>query len=98
MATKKSTPVKKTTKKPVRKAASKTSAREVSFRPSRDDSQFMTLKLTRQTLYWLVIGVMAVVFTLWILKLQSDINNIYDNIDQTNAANNVNPIVKKKVH
>ena len=49
-------------------------------------SNFMTFTPTIQTFYWVIIGVMCISFTLWITKLQSDINAIYDSIDATNTS------------
>lgn len=49
----------------------------------------MSTKPTVQTLYWLVIGVVVVAFSLWILKLQDDISKIYDSIDRANIENSI---------
>lgn len=84
MATKKTTTTKrKRTVKSTRRAK----APEIrSFRIAPEDVPFMTFKLTRQTLYWLVLSAVVVAFTLWILKLQSDIQEIYDSIDANNST------------
>lgn len=98
MATKKTTttkktPVKKQTtarKSATKKAtAKKTSVRSgllsssIGLRP--EESAFMTFRITRQTLYWLVLGVVVILFTTWLMKLQMDIQSLYDQIDTTTA-------------
>ena len=94
MATKKTT-TKKTpvTKKPVaaKKVARKSKAsvshtglrKHVGLR--REESAFMTFKITKQTVYWAVLGLVVIMFTVWLMRLQSDIQSLYDQIDSTNA-------------
>ena len=93
MATKKTTTKKTPTKKsavakkpaakakPVKKSkATKTGLRaHVGLRP--EESAFFTFRLTRQTLYWLVLGAGVVLFPVWIMQLQADIQSLYDEID-----------------
>ena len=60
------------------------------------EAKFLSFNPTIQTLYWVVIGVICICFTLWIAKLQSDINAIYDSIDATQSSvYSTTPIVKK---
>ena len=66
----------------------------VSFRRANAETPFLTLRFTKQTVYWLVICAMAIVFTAWILKLQSDIEGIYDSIDSNTTSLNT-PVPKK---
>ena len=89
MATKKS-PTKKTpAKKPTAKKAPAKKAAHRSPRMSlrshvglrSEDSEFFTFRLTKQTVYWLVLGAVVIMFTLWLTKLQSDIQTLYDQID-----------------
>lgn len=98
VATKKrSTSVKKTVaKRPVAKKAAarpRTTAVRVSkkqsmksFKLAPQETPFMTISPTVQTLYWTVIGVIAIVFTTWIMTLQAQIHTIYDSIDQNNQT------------
>ncbi len=95
MATKKPTTRKTTTKKsPAKKPAAKrvstrkskalsvrTLASQVGLR--REESDFMTFRITRQTVYWLVLGLVTILFTVWIMQLQADIQELYDQIDAT---------------
>jgi hypothetical protein len=52
-----------------------------SFKLSPDVRPFVTLTPTVQTLYWTVIGILAIIFTTWLMSLQAQIHNIYDNVD-----------------
>jgi hypothetical protein len=81
MATKKTTTKRKSPAKRSRK-----SAEMKSFRIAKEETPFLTFKLTKQTLYWLVLAVVVIGFTLWILKLQSDIQDIYNSIDASSNA------------
>lgn len=86
--TKKPAPKKKTTtaKKPAVKSTKKSAPSKVSglkahigLRP--EETDFFTFRITRQTLYWLVLGAVVILFTVWILQLQQDIQALYDQID-----------------
>lgn len=54
-----------------------------------EEQSFMTFRLTRQTLYWLVLGVIVILFTMWIMKLQADVQSIYDQIDLNTQTMNL---------
>lgn len=88
-APKKSAPKKTTAKKtPAKKAAApvKSVASEPqSFRVSKPTRPFMTFSFTRETIYWLVLGLVVILFTLWIMKIQNDISNLYDQIEMNSA-------------
>lgn len=47
-----------------------------SFHLYKDTLPFTTTRLTRQTVYWLILLTFIVVTQLWILKLQTDIVNL----------------------
>lgn len=99
-AKKTSTTKKATTSKrrpTVRRAAAKPKKPAVrSFRCSAETDPFMTLKITKQTIYWLIIAVAAIAFTLWIMKLQGDINDLYDQIETIRASEVTVPVVTEK--
>jgi hypothetical protein len=89
MATKKSTTKSTTTKRKqpaTRRVRSKAVAKAQSFRLVPEEVPFFTVKFTRQTLYWLALCAVVLGFSVWILKLQSDIVAIYDTITATNNA------------
>lgn len=46
---------------------------------------FMTFRLTIQTIYWLLIGGAVVALALWVTSLQLRINRIYDSIEQNSV-------------
>ena len=84
MATAKKTPVKKTTskktttpKKPAatKKASAKTTQAVRSFRLSPNEPDFRTFKITRQTVYWVIIVSFIIFMQLWILSLQIETSN-----------------------
>jgi len=96
----KATKVAKKVSSPAKKASVKKSAPKQqavrSFRVSKPETPFLTFSLTRQTAYWLVLGLIFIVFALWITKLQSDIQGIYDTIDMNTAAEDTYVPAKKQ--
>lgn len=97
MATKKKLTTAKTSvkKKPttarkatVNKKAAKRSVltKHIGLQP--EETEFMTFRITRQTLYWIVLGVVVIMFTLWLTQLQADIQDLYNQIDATTAESN----------
>lgn len=50
-----------------------------------ESGEFMTFRLTRQTVYWLVLGAVVILFSIWILRLQNEVQSIYDKIETTQA-------------
>lgn len=81
--TKKKTTVAKTA--PVRKRSSKKSTKRASqlksFRLSKSETPFMTFNPNVQSLYWVILGAVAIAFTMWIMQLQADLQAAYDQID-----------------
>ena len=92
-AAKKATSKKPTTSKTVAKSATKkapakktaAAASPQSFRVTRAQKPFMTLAFTRESVYWLILGVVVILFTLWIMKIQNDISYLYDQIEMNSA-------------
>ena len=78
----KSTPKKTARKKSNFSAASVITSR---VRLEREDTAFFTFRITRQTLYWLILGAVVLLFTVWLTQLQSDIQDLYDQIDASTA-------------
>ncbi len=90
MATKKTTtkkapakkkPAAKSSKAAVKKAPS---SRVLAIQPEQED--FMNFRVNRETVYWIVLGAVVILFGLWIMQLQSDIQKIYDDIDASSAS------------
>ncbi len=76
-----------TQKKSVKKGVAKTTSRTAraqapvamrSFRLSKSPTRFTSFSITRQTIYWLILGVVILGFGLWILKIQIEIINLTD--------------------
>ena len=71
--------VKKTvTKKPAAKKAPAKQAEMRSFRVARDTSDFAGFRITRQTVYWIVLVAFIIFAQLWILKLQIEVATLID--------------------
>lgn len=87
-STRKKAPAKKTTTKKATPARSTASTRVrtkrakamQSFKVTTPDESFFTFRITKQTVYWIILMVAVAACTLWILKLQSDVNELYDQI------------------
>ena len=87
MATTKKTTAKKTAvkSKPVAKktTAKKTAAPKVevmkSFRLSKNPA-FVSLRITRQTVYWSVLLIFILILQIWILNMQLDIIDITESL------------------
>jgi len=86
---------KKTVKKTVKKAVAKTPVKKIvkkvaakvkkpapmkSFKVYRSTEPFTTMRVSRQTVYWLILLLFIVITQLWILKLQLDIASLTDSI------------------
>lgn len=93
MATKKSP-----TKKPTRAASAraKQTTTTVKNKKTAKKREFMSFTPTLETLYWLVLGVIIIVFTIWIMDLQANIQGIYDQININNADSSINIPVHAK--
>lgn len=80
-ATKKAAPRKvtprKTTTKTTRKSPKKTQTYET-FKLSTDVPPIMSFKITKQTIYWVIIMAFIIFFQLWIIKLQVEVAQIID--------------------
>ncbi len=49
---------------------------------TKNDPPFFSFKVTRQTIYWSVLVFFIIIMQLWILKVQSDVVTITDQLDQ----------------
>lgn len=81
--TKKAAPSKPATKTRVVKQRAAASAK--SFAIVKEEKPFLTFRVTKETLYWVILGAVIIMFTVWIMKLQSDIQEIYDQIDTASS-------------
>lgn len=96
---------KTTTKKPAKRttarksATTKSSAPKLvrlakrpqmeSFKLARPQSPFLTIAITRQTLYWSIIAAAVLGLGMWIIYLQNQVNAIYDQIEANNLDNSI---------
>ena len=66
-------------KKPVaRKKATKKAPSMRSFHVYRSNQQFNDFRITRQTVYWIILMCFIIFVQLWILKLQYDVMHLID--------------------
>ncbi|XMB33576.1 hypothetical protein QQ965_02390 [Candidatus Saccharibacteria bacterium oral taxon 955] len=73
-------PAKKSTTKVTRVSRPKKAAVR-SLHPAKSDEQFMTFKITRQTVYWLVLTGIVLLLGLWVIDISNKIQHIYDQND-----------------
>lgn len=72
---------KKTASKTVRKStAAKKPTTMKSFRLAPDVKPFVTIGLTRQTIYWTILLLFVIAMQLWILKIQMDLVTLTNSI------------------
>lgn len=62
--------------------------------PAVAEQSFFEFRITQQTLYWLVLGLVSIIFALWIVTLDSRIQKLYDEIDASTYSVDV-PMPKK---
>lgn len=89
MATKKTTTKKAPAKKKstAKRASAKASASPLSaVRLQPETKPFMTFQLTKETVYWLVLGAVVILFTIWLMRLQMNIQALYDEIDTSTTS------------
>lgn len=92
MATKKTTTKKAPAKKKstAKRASAKASASPLSaVRLQPETKPFMTFQLTKETIYWLVLGAVVILFTVWLMRLQMNIQSLYDEIDASTSASTI---------
>lgn len=82
--TKKAVAKKPATKKSVATKSTKNASMQ-SFKVSTPETSFFTFKLTQQTLYWLILSVIVLILGVWVLRLESEVQGIYDSIEANNA-------------
>ena len=64
-----------------KKAVASKAAKMQSLKLAPETENFMSVKITMQTVYWVIICLLSLAFALWILTVQADINNLYDQIE-----------------
>lgn len=97
MATKKATSKKAPAKKSSKR--SKKSENYVSFKLQPNDRPFIQFRLSRQTLYWTVLSLIILALGTYVVYLQTEISNIYDQVNAQSLevdAAEVKPAPKKQ--
>lgn len=68
-------------KKTTRKSSAPTSVHMETLKMSKETTPFLTIAITRQTLYWLIISAMVLALGLWVINIQIKVNELYDSIE-----------------
>ena len=82
-------------KTPVSKKRKK--AEYESFQLATETEDFMTVRLSKQTVYWLILGVISIAFAWYTMSLTMSINDLYDQIDQIRIQDDSIGIPQEKV-
>lgn len=85
-AAKKSATKKSTARKSTAKPAARSSKSSVSVS---SDSQFLQARFTEQTIYWVIIGVAVLALATWVLSLQTQLDEMYNQIELTSQSSYV---------
>lgn len=72
-----------TKKRPAKKTPAKRASKKElrSFKVGQTKQPFMSFRITDQTVYWAVIGILVIALGVWVTYLQVKINEIYDQVD-----------------
>ena len=62
-----------------KKATSKKDSAVRSFHLTPETQAFTTFRITRQTIYWIILAAFIIFVQLWILKLQIEVATLLDN-------------------
>lgn len=78
--TRKTAPKKATT-------AKQKAAQLVSFRPTKEQAPFMSFNFTIQSFYWLILSVLVLALGAWVMYLNVQIQEIYDQVELNTQLN-----------
>lgn len=56
-----------------------------SFHLAHSSSPFLTIAITKQTVYWLIIAAAVLALGLWTIHLQNEVNKIYDQFEAASS-------------
>lgn len=77
---------KTTTTKTTRKTKTAAHAPVKSFRVAKPATPFFHFDFTLQTVYWLILSILVISLTLWVMTLNMQIQDLYDQIDSKNYS------------
>jgi hypothetical protein len=66
-----------------------------SFKKSPNQSPFLTLKFTQQSVYWLILGGLVLALGIWVLSINIRLQNLYDTIDKNRISSEVQHPVQR---
>lgn len=82
-------------KKPAAKRTKRATPVQRSFVRSKETQPFMSFRLTHQTVYWLIIGMLVLALGAWIVSLNVRLQGLYDQV-QVLQSENASHIIKQK--
>ncbi|HEU0266007.1 MAG TPA: hypothetical protein VFQ70_00065, partial [Candidatus Saccharimonadaceae bacterium] len=50
---------------------------------------FLTVRPSIETIYWIVLGVVVIALVAWVLRLTTQIDNLYNQVEINDASSNV---------
>ncbi len=74
---------KKTTKRPA-STTKRMSTKKRAKSSAAAKQDFFEFRITEQTVYWLIFGAAAILFTIWIYTLDLRVRELYDQVDRNN--------------
>ena len=98
---------KKTTKKAPSKPVTRTHVKRVSpvkappmrsFAKANAPLPFFTFKFTQQTVYWLILSAFVLLLGVWVIRLNDQVQQIYDQIDKMNTSDDSVIVPAKKTN
>lgn len=74
-------------KSTAKKSTKKAIPAQRSFVRSKETRPFFTFRLTHQTVYWLIIGLLVLALGAWVVSLNVRLENLYDQVELLNSTN-----------
>lgn len=88
----------KSTATKVTRVARSTQTQMRSFRPAAVSEPFFTFRLTRETLYWLILSAIVLALGIWVININTKVQGIYDQIDEINRQTSELDTMQIKKH
>lgn len=54
-----------------------------SFKRSKPQQPFMSLNITVQTFYWLILAILVIGLALWVVTLHNQVQDVYDEVNRS---------------
>jgi len=67
-----------------------------SFVKAKGPKPFVTFRLTQQTIYWTIIGILILALGTWAMYLTVKVQNIYDQVNTTTSVDAQTPTTHRR--